>query len=93
MNASGLKSRPSVASSVNTGMNETVIIKSEKKMLGPTSCIASTITLTRSPGLPSACQCSSFLWMFSIRMIDASTMAPRATAMPPRDMMLMVSPW
>ena len=31
--------------------------------------------------------------MFSIMMIDASTMAPMATAMPPSDMMLAVSPW
>ncbi len=31
--------------------------------------------------------------MFSIKMIDASTIAPIATTMPPSDMMFAVSPW
>src|SRR3990167_132565 len=51
VNASGLNSRPSVPSSVNTGMNDTVITSSEKKIDGPTSCIAAMITLVRSPGV------------------------------------------
>ncbi len=91
--ARGLNSRPSVASKVNTGTKLTVITNSEKKMLGPTSCIASTMASMRGLGLPSSSQTSSFLWMFSIRMMLASTIAPMATAMPPRLMMLMVSPW
>ena len=40
VNASGLKSRPSLPVRVNTGRKETVITKSEKKRLGPTSCMA-----------------------------------------------------
>ena len=36
----GLNRRPSVASIVKTGRNETVITSSEKKSVGPTSCIA-----------------------------------------------------
>ena len=31
--------------------------------------------------------------MFSIRMIEASTIAPIATTIPPRDMMFAVNPW
>ena len=67
---------------------------SEKKMLGPTSCIASISTVERSPR-PAVAPPSprGVLWMFSIMMIEASTMAPMATAMPPSDMMLMVRPW
>src|SRR5580693_10152418 len=38
--ASGLKRRPSVASRVKTGKNEIVMTRSEKKIDGPTSCIA-----------------------------------------------------
>ena len=37
VNASGLNSRPSCASSVNTGRNDTVTMSSEKKSDGPTS--------------------------------------------------------
>ena len=48
VNASGLKSRPSCPSSVKTGMNETVMIKSEKKSAGPTSFDDSTTTRQRS---------------------------------------------
>ncbi len=47
VNASGLKSLPSVASSVNTGKNEMVITSSEKKIDGPTSCMASMMACCR----------------------------------------------
>ena len=93
VNASGLNRRPSMPSRVNTGMNATVMTRSAKKIDGPTSCMAPMITSVRSPGRPACSQSSSFLWTFSIRMIDASTMAPIATAMPPSDMMFAVSPW
>ena len=79
---------------MNTGRKETVITSSEKKMLGPTSCIAPTSTGAGARRrCPASCQASSLLWMFSMMMIEASTMAPMATAMPPSDMMLMVRPW
>ena len=93
MYASGLKSLPSVDWSVKTGRNETVITSSEKKIEGPTSCIAWMMAsrlgwaALRHPILPAV------LWMFSIMMIEASTIAPIATAMPPSDMMFAVSPW
>ena len=56
--ASGENSRPSCASSVNTGRNETVMISSEKNSAGPTSLQAARIALARSsnpnpsPALP-----------------------------------------
>ena len=37
VNASGLNRRPSCPSRVNTGRNETVMMRSEKKSAGPTS--------------------------------------------------------
>ena len=90
MKASGLKRRPSALSSVNTGKNETVITRSEKKIDGPTSCMAATMVCRLDPGCPSASQCSNFLWTFSTTMIEASTMAPIATAIPPSDMIFAV---
>ena len=42
---------------------------------------------------PPVSQSSSRLCTFSTMMIEASTMAPIATAMPPSDMMLAFSPW
>jgi hypothetical protein len=92
VNASGLNKRPSVPSSVNTGRNEIVITSSEKNSDGPTSCIARMITSARGSLRPACSHSASFLWMFSMMMIDASTMAPIATAMPPSDMMLAVRP-
>ena len=50
VNASGLKSRPSCASSVKMGRNETVMISREKKSGRPTSWAASIRTSRR--GLP-----------------------------------------
>jgi hypothetical protein len=91
--ASGLKRRPSVSSRAKIGRNETVITSNAKKTEGPTSCIARTTTRTRSSLRPDCSQSSRRLWTFSIRMIEASTIAPIATAMPPRDMMLAVMPW
>ena len=98
VNASGLKRRPSVASSVKTGRNEIVMTRSEKKIDGPTSCIAWMMTSVRagaSAAWPAASRPTrpSFLWMFSMMMIDASTIAPMATAMPPSDMMFAVRCW
>jgi len=46
--ASGENRRPSCASSVNTGRNETVMISSEKNNAGPTSLHAVRIALARS---------------------------------------------
>ena len=88
--ASGVNSRPDTPSSVNTGMNDTVITSSEKKIEGPTSCIAEMIVSTREVWRPPRSQSSSFLWMFSMMMIEASTIAPIATAIPPSDMILAV---
>ena len=90
--ARGLKSFPSVASSVKMGRKETVMTSKAKKTLGPTSCIAVRITPLRDPRSPSWLHCSSRLWMFSTTMIEASTMAPMATATPPSDMIFAVSP-
>ena len=90
--ASGLKSRPSCASSAKMGRNETAITSSEKKLGPPTSFTAAMTTSRKSPGRPSACQRSSFLCVCSTTTMAASTMAPIATAMPPSDMMLAVSP-
>ena len=61
VNASGLNSRPSCASSVNTGRKETAITNKAKKLGPPTSLIADSRTSERLPGRPSASQCSSFL--------------------------------
>ena len=80
-------------SSVKTGRKETVITNSEKKIDGPTSCMAVTIVCHREPGWPSRSQVSSFLWMFSMMMTEPSTMAPIATAIPPSDMMFAVRCW
>ena len=49
--AKGLNSRPSVPSRANTGRKDTVIMSKEKKMLGPTSCMAVIIVSRRSPSL------------------------------------------
>ncbi len=49
VHASGLKSRPSCASRLNTGRNDTVMMSSEKKSAGPTSLEARTTTSHRSP--------------------------------------------
>src|SRR5213080_2010591 len=86
--ASGLKSRPSCASSAKMGRNETAITRSEKKLGPPTSLTAAMTMSRKSPGRFSACQRSSFLCVCSTTTMAASTMAPIATAMPPRDMML-----
>ena len=88
VNASGLKSRPSVPSSVNTGRNATVITRSEKKIGRPTSTSAAVTTSWRGVGRPADSQSSSRLCTFSTTMIAASTMAPMAMAIPPRLMML-----
>ena len=89
--------RPSVPSRTNTGIKEMVMIASEKKMLGPTCCMASIITSRRDLAFSSGSASSlshraNRLWILSIMTIAASSMAPMATAMPPKDMMLTVSP-
>ena len=86
--ASGLKSRPSCCSSENTGRNDTVMMSSEKKSGGPTCFVASRTTSHRGrPSARSRCLC-----MFSIITIAASTIAPIAIAIPPRLMMLALTP-
>ncbi len=95
--ASGEKSRPSCASSVKTGMNDSVMISSEKNSAGPTSAAESPITrqwgspVSSWPGC-SWCHCSMCLCAFSIITTAASTIAPIAMAMPPSDMMFALTP-
>ena len=90
--ASGLKRRPSCASSVSTGRKATAITSSVKNAGAPTSLIAArTISagaVRRSP----CCQRSSFLCVCSTTTIDASTSAPTAIAIPPSDMMFALRP-
>ena len=83
--ASGLNSRPSCASMVKIGRNDTVMISRLKNSAGPTSLAASISTSMRglSGGARSRCLCA-----FSIMTMAASIMAPMAMAMPPRLMML-----
>ncbi len=90
--ASGEKSLPSVPSSVNTGKKPTVITSSEKKMGRPTSCSPPSTTSARGSLRPSRSHLSSRLCTFSTTMMAASTIAPMAMAIPPRDMMFAVSP-
>ena len=89
--ARGLNSRPDWPSSMKMGRKETVTTSSEKKTLGPTSCMARRMTSARGALRPAASHSSSRRCTFSTRMIEASTMAPMAMAMPPSDMMLAVS--
>ena len=93
MKASGLNSFPDAPSSVKIGRKETVITSSAKKTLGATSCMAARITASRGPARPALSQASSRVCTFSTRMIAASTIAPIAIAIPPRDMMFAVRPW
>ena len=87
--ASGLNSRPSCASSVKIGRNETVMISRQKNSAGPTSLAASIRISLRglSGGARSRC-----LWAFSIMTMAASIIAPMAMAMPPRLMMFDAKP-
>ena len=89
VNASGANIRPSCASSVNTGRNDTVMISRLKKSAGPTSMQAARISGNRgaSGGARSRCLCA-----FSIMTIAASIIAPIAIAMPPRLMILALIP-
>ena len=69
------------------GRNETAITSSEKNNGRPTSFAAVMIVSVRSAnGF-----CSSRLCAFSTITIAASTMAPMAIAIPPRDMMFEVT--
>ena len=90
MKASGWNIRPSCASSVKTGRNETVMMSRLKNSGGP-DFAAGGDDGTRSRGSPGFSR-SRCLWAFSIITIAASTMAPIAIAMPPRLMMLELSP-
>ncbi len=83
--ASGLKSLPSWASSVNMGMKETVMIKREKKSAGPTSLAASVIISQCGFFPPSRSMC---LCAFSIMTMAPSIITPIAMAIPPRLIML-----
>src|ERR1035441_4609681 len=78
--ANGLKSRPSCASSVSTGRNETAITSSAKKLGPPTSFTAFTTTVWESSLRPVRCHSSSFLCVCSTTTMAASTMAPMAIA-------------
>ena len=69
-----------------------MITRSEKKSEGPTSWAAAMMTSIRGSRRPPASHSSSFLWAFSTMMIEASTIAPIAIAMPLRLMMLEVTP-
>ena len=66
--------RPSVPSRTNTGIKEMVIIASEKKILGPTCCMASIITSCRGLAFSSGSASSlshraNRLWILSIMPI------------------------
>ena len=87
--ARGRKRRPSWASNVNTGRKLMAMISSEKNRAGPTSLAASRI---RSQWGFFPLSRSMCLWAFSIMTMAASTMAPTAMAMPPRLIMLALSP-
>src|SRR5213082_320769 len=88
VSASGRNSRPSWSSNVNTGRNDSVMIRRDMKSAGPTSRAASK---TRSQCGRSG-SCSMCLWRFSSITIAASIMAPIAMAIPPRLMILPLMP-
>ncbi|MNS78777.1 hypothetical protein D3C72_1124080 [compost metagenome] len=96
MKASGENSRPSCASSENTGTKDSVITSSEKNSAGPTSTDASATSRHRSPTVgcrPCAVSKASMcLCTFSTITMAPSTIAPMAIAMPPSDMMLALTP-
>ncbi len=77
-------------------MKLTVMTSSEKNSGLPTVLAAPMIAVTRSAlsgSRPSfSRKCSRLLCAFSTMMMAASTIAPMAMAMPPKDMMLEVSP-
>ena len=90
--ASGLKSRPSCASSAKTGRKDSVMMSSETKSAGPTSFDESTTSSHRVRVPPSRSFRSMCLWRFSTITMAASIIAPMAMAIPPRLMMLALSP-
>ena len=89
--ASGLNSRPSCASSANTGMKLTVMISSEKKIAGPTCCAACPTSRQRSAASTGG-DCSKRRCTASSMTIAPSTIVPIAMAMPPSDMILALIP-
>src|SRR5438132_1009963 len=93
--ASGRKSRPSCAVSEKTGTKLTVITSSAKNNARPTPLAPAMITWARSTLFGSrpcvSRKNSSPLCAFSIITIAESTMAPMAMAIPPNDMMLLVT--
>ena len=70
-------------------MNDTVITSSAKNRDGPTSLAAAAMISQCGFRPPYRARC---LWAFSTITIPASTIVPIATAIPPSDMMLRVSP-
>ena len=70
-------------------MNDTVITSSAKKSDGPTSLAAFAMISQCGLRPPYRARC---LCAFSTITIPASTIVPIATAIPPSDMMLSVSP-
>ena len=67
-----------------------VIINREKNIAGPTSALASPITFHLFSLVRGVC--SICLWTFSIITIAPSTIAPIAMAIPPKDIMLALTP-
>lgn len=78
-------------------MNDRVMMSRLTNRAGPSSTAASVMISQRrasvrgSPGEASA-QRRSLRWAFSTITTEASTMAPTAIAMPPKDMMLALMP-
>ena len=94
VNARGIKSFPSIPLRAKTGINERIMITTEKNMGGPTTFEDSrTISLISSltPILVlDPCLRVRFLKAFSIITMPASIKSPRAMAIPERDIMLEV---
>jgi hypothetical protein len=83
--ASGRNSRPSCASRVSTGRNDTAITSSAKKLGPPTSFTASRMTSRYWSPPPLLSHSSNFLCVCSTTTMAASTSAPIAIAIPPSD--------
>ena len=92
VNASGLNSRPSCCSRANTVRKLAVMISREKNRAGPTCTALSRAISHRSTSRPSCSARSRCLCMFSTMTMAASVIAPIAIAMPPRLMMLELTP-
>jgi hypothetical protein len=96
VNASGENSRPSCASRVKTGTNDSVMTRREKNSAGPTSSADCVTRFHRSAPVGwRRCSCANVsrcLCAFSMSTTAASTIAPSAIAMPPRLRMFALTP-